>query len=50
MNKHKNMVLKSVWFKPKEFKELINALEGNNKEIIANIMIDVFIRGDISKE
>ena len=50
MNRHKNMLLKSVWFKKKEFQDLLNALEGNFKEIVANIMIDVFIRGDISKE
>jgi len=49
-NKHKNLILKTFWIKESEFKKLINALEGNYKDTIANIMIDIYLKGDIQND
>ena len=46
-NRHKNMVLESIWFKQGELAELINAVEGNEKEKAFDILFDMQQRGDL---
>jgi len=48
MNKHKNMQLKSIWFKRGELSKLISAIEGNEKEEAFNILFEINQRGDLN--
>jgi len=47
MNKHKNMILKQIWFKRGEQQKLINAIECNEKEKAFDILFDIKQRGDL---
>lgn len=47
MNKHKNMILRSIWFKRGEYNKLINAIENNNKEDVIDILFNIYNRGDL---
>lgn len=49
MNPHKNMQVKSVWFKtvPDEYKQLIDALDTNDKEKVLDIIFEIYLRGDL---
>jgi len=43
MNPHKDKFDKRIWFNSeKQYNELINALEGNEKDKISDIMLKVF--------
>lgn len=47
INPKKNKVMKSFWFKDeKEYRKLIDALEGNFQEEVLNIMFEIYNRGD----
>jgi len=47
MNPHKNMNMKSIWFKRGEHSKLISAIEGNEKEEVFNILFEINKRGDL---
>ncbi len=46
-NRRKGMTLKSVWFKPSEYNKLTDAIYGNDKEKVMDIMSEISIRGDL---
>jgi len=47
MNPHRNMILKSIWFKKREFSKLINAIECNEKDKAFDILFEMRKRGDL---
>jgi hypothetical protein len=47
MNKHKNMILKSIWFKKGELENLKDNIEGNYKEEVFKIIYEIYKRGDL---
>lgn len=47
MNEHKDMELKSIWFKEGEYNKLVNAIENNNKDEAFNIIFWMNHRGDL---
>ena len=47
MNPHKNMSMKSIWFKRGELNKLISAIESNEKEEAFNILFEINKRGDL---
>lgn len=49
MNSRKNKLLKNIWLTEKEYKELINNLEQNNKEEAGRVLMDIYIRGDLEQ-
>ena len=47
VNKHKNMILKSVWFKEGEYDRLVSALDSNDKEGVLDIIWEIHLRKDL---
>lgn len=47
-NKHKNMILKSVWFKIGEHNKLVSAIECNEKDLVFKILFEIKKRGDLT--
>jgi len=47
MNPHKNMNMKSIWFKRGELNKLINAIESNEKDKVFDILFEIKQRGDL---
>ena len=48
MNKHKGFVMKGIWFKSEEeYKELVNALDTNDKEKALDTIFKIHLRGDL---
>ena len=47
-NKKKGFVLKGFWFaSEREYNDLINALDTNNKEKVLDIIFKIKLRGDL---
>ncbi len=47
ISKHKEMILRSIWFKCGEFKKLVNAIEHNEKDKVFDILFEIKKRGDL---
>ena len=48
-NKHKNMELKKIWLKPNEFRNLLNAIDDNDKNLVIDILLKIKKRGDLNE-
>jgi len=48
-NKHQGMQLKKFWFKTGELNKLINAIEGNEKDLVFAILFEINKRGDFEQ-
>ena len=46
MNKHKDMIIKRIWTTEREFNKLINAINCNKKELLFEIILKIYKRGD----
>lgn len=47
MNKHKKMILESIWFKRGERQQLVNAVGCNEQDKVFEIMFNIKQRGDL---
>jgi hypothetical protein len=45
-NPRKNKILKKIWFKPKEYIDLVSNLQSNQREEVFKILMDAYQRGD----
>ena len=48
-NRHKGMDLRKIWFRNREFNQLINAVECNQKDEVFEILFDIKERGDLEE-
>lgn len=46
-NKHKDMDYRGMWFKLGEFYQLCDALEGNDKDRVYDLLFAIKKRGDL---
>lgn len=47
MNSHKDMILKEIWFKQKEYKKLKDALNEGDNTIVLDIIYEIYQRKDL---
>lgn len=47
MNFHKDMTLKGIWFKPKEYKKLKDALNEGDNTVVLDVIYEIWKRGDL---
>ncbi len=48
VNQRKNKIVKSVWFRDElEYKQLINSIETGDRDIVLDLIYEIYKRGDL---
>ncbi len=47
-NLRKNKIVKPIWFRDEsEYKQLVNAIDTNDSDLVKDIIYEIYLRGDL---